>query len=113
MVDTQEQFVRGSVPLPQALVRGKLQHLNRMCIWILEVERRDARCVLVPIWKALWPRRSVLYLVLAQPGIGLIHVADNDRDVLNPPIIPARINWDRAAFRSEILGEFDKFVAEP
>src|SRR5580765_41021 len=113
MVDTQKKLIRGTVPLLQALIRRELQHLNRMAIRILEVERRDARRVLVPVRKALWSRRSVFYLVLTQPGISLIHVANNDRDVLKPPIITARINWDRAPLRGEILGEFDKFVVEP
>ena len=54
VVDAEKQLVRGAVPLLQALVRRKLQHLYRMPIWILEVERRDARGVLVPVRKALW-----------------------------------------------------------
>src|SRR6266536_3774474 len=89
MVNAEKQPVCRAVPLLQALVRRKLQHLHRVPIWILEVERRDARRVLVPVRKALWSRRSVFYLVLTQPGISLIHVADNDRDVLKPPIITA------------------------
>src|SRR5206468_211628 len=54
MVDTEEQLFRWTVPLLQAFVRRELQHLNRMPIWILEVERRDTRRILVPVREALW-----------------------------------------------------------
>ena len=54
MVDTEKQLFCWTVPLLQALVGWKLQHLNRVLIWILKVEGRDARRVLVPVWKPLW-----------------------------------------------------------
>src|SRR5436309_3461438 len=54
MVDTEKQLIRWTVPLLQALVGWKLQHLNRVRIWILKVEGRDARRVPVPVWKPLW-----------------------------------------------------------
>ncbi len=54
MVDAEKELVASAVPLLRPLIGRKLQHLNRMPIWILEVERRDARRVLVPIRKALW-----------------------------------------------------------
>jgi hypothetical protein len=82
-----------------------MQHLNRMSIWILEVERRYVGRVLIPVRKAFWFRRSVFYLVLAQPGIGLIHVADNDHDVLKPPIVAARVNGYGTTFRGEMLAK--------
>src|SRR5208283_901397 len=67
VVDTEKQLVvgTGATPLLQALVRRKLQHLHRVPIWILEVERRNARRVLVPVRKALWSRRSMFHLVLS------------------------------------------------
>jgi len=54
-IDTEKQLAvgMGAVPLPQALVRRKLQHLYRVLIGILEVERGNARGVLVPVQKPL------------------------------------------------------------
>src|SRR2546427_5369308 len=56
MVDAEKQLVAGmgAVPLLQTLVRRELQHLYRMPIGILEVERRDAGRILVPVRKPLW-----------------------------------------------------------
>src|SRR5438874_4591178 len=56
MVNTEKQLIRGAVPLVQTLVWREVQHLNRMPIWVLEVERRDARRVLIPVRKPLWSR---------------------------------------------------------
>src|SRR5215510_7091611 len=59
VIDPQEEFVRGLVPLGQSLVRRELQDFHRMSVWVLEVERRDSRCILVPIGESLRSRRSV------------------------------------------------------
>ena len=55
----------------------------------------------------------MLYLVPAQQGISLVHVADNDCNVLEPAIVAARVDRDRTTFRRQIFSEFDELVAEP
>ena len=64
VVDSQEEFSRDLVPLGESLVWRELQDLDWMPIWILEVERRNSRGILVPIGQSLRPRRVVLIFVL-------------------------------------------------
>src|SRR5262249_17728303 len=82
VVDSEKKPARGSAPFFRALILRELQNLEWMPVRIFEIERLDSRSVLVPIGKALLPGRCMLDLVLAQPGIGFIHVADDDRNVL-------------------------------
>ena len=44
--------------------------------------------------------------------IRLVHVTDDDGDVLKPAIVTARVYGNRPALGSEILGQFYEFVAE-
>src|SRR5262245_49669093 len=73
VVDSEEEFVwvlfRQAAPLRVALVARELQNLQRMSVWVLEVECLDPACVFVPIRQALWSGRCVLYVVLSQPLI--------------------------------------------
>src|SRR6266567_5845332 len=55
----------------------------------------------------------MFHLVLPQPGIRLVHVANNDGDVLEPAIIAARIHWNRATLRREIFRQLDGLVPKP
>src|ERR1700741_2793050 len=55
VVDTEKQLVGRPMPLLQTLVRRKLQHLSRMLIWILEIERRNAGRLPIPVGKPLRP----------------------------------------------------------
>src|SRR5438094_8210128 len=55
----------------------------------------------------------MLHFRLTQPSVGLIHVADNDRYVLKPPIVATRINGDRPSFWRQVFRELDELVAEP
>src|SRR5689334_6145677 len=72
MVDTEEHLVRGTMPLLLALVGREVEHFYWVLVGILEVERRDARGILVPVRKALRFCGRILYLVVAQPGICLV-----------------------------------------
>ena len=54
------------------------------------------------------PEEACSTLFWRNCGIGLVHVADNDRYVLEPAIVTARINGNRTTFRGKILSEFDK-----
>src|SRR5437762_6416893 len=54
----------------------------------------------------------MLHLVLAQPCVCLIHVADDNRNVLKPPVIATRIERNGSSPWCEVLIEFDGFVAQ-
>src|SRR6266478_7049991 len=84
-----------------------------MLVRVLKIEGRDAGSVLVPVRKPLRPGRSVLNFVLPQPGVRLVHIADNDGDVLKPAIVAARIDGDWSTFRRQVFCELDELVAEP
>ena len=57
--------------------------------------------------------RRVLDAVLAQPRVGRVHVADDDRDVLEPAVVAARVGRHRPAARRQVLGQLELLVAEP
>ncbi len=44
--------------------------------------------------------------------IGLVHVRHDDRDVLKPAIVAARIHRNWPSLRRQVFGEFDGFVAK-
>src|SRR5262249_47962009 len=105
VVDPQEQFTRGAMPLGEALVGRKLKNLEWMTILIFEVEGANAGSVLVPVGKALRTRRSMLNLILAQPCISPIHVTYDDGDVLKGSVITSGINWNRAPLWRKVLSQ--------
>ena len=55
----------------------------------------------------------MFHLVLPQPGICFVHVANNDGDVLEPAIIAARIHWNWATLGREIFRQFDGLAPKP
>ena len=54
----------------------------------------------------------MLYLVLAQQGVSLVHVADNDCNVLEPAIVAARVNRKRPSPGSEELDELNVLIPQ-
>ena len=54
----------------------------------------------------------MLDLVLAQPLVRTIYIADDERDVLKPAIVTTRVHRYRPPPRCEDLGQLDKFFAE-
>jgi hypothetical protein len=50
--------------------------------------------------------------VLAQPGVRGVHVADDDRDVLEPLVVAPAVDRDRPALRREIVDQLDLLFAE-
>jgi hypothetical protein len=54
----------------------------------------------------------MLDVVPAQEPIGRVHVADDDRDVLEPLIVAPAVDRVRPALRREIVDQLDLLVAE-
>ena len=54
----------------------------------------------------------MFHLVLPQPAVSLVHVAYDDRHVLEPAIVTARVGRNRPAFRCQVFGQLDELVAE-
>ena len=84
-----------------------------MAIRIAEVEGADAAGVRVPIRQPLRSRRRVLDLELFQALVRSRHVADDDCRVLKHAIVGPDISRHRASLGREILGQLDRFSAEP
>ncbi len=55
----------------------------------------------------------MLDLVLAQPLIGAAHITDNNGDVLEPPIVAARVCRNWPSLGRKIFGQLDEFVSQP
>src|SRR5437867_13153164 len=83
-----------------------------MVLRVAEVERLDAARVLIPRRQGLRCGRDMLYLRLAQSCVSFVHVAHDDRDVLEPMVEAARILRDGPPFVEKMLRESDVLLAE-
>src|SRR5205085_10524852 len=83
-----------------------------MAVGIAKIKCANATGVRVPVRQPLRSWRSMLHLVFPEPLVCLIHVADDNGDVLKPAVIAARIDRGGTSFRGQILGQLDEFVAE-
>jgi len=79
------------MPLPAparvALVGRELQDLERVAVGIAEVERLDPARLGIPVRQPLRPGGDLLDLVATEPEVGLLQVAGDDRDVLEPDVV--------------------------
>src|SRR4051794_16589279 len=100
------------MPLLASFVRREREHLERVPVRVAEIECLDTAGVLVPVGKALRTGRRVLYFVLAKPSVCAVHIADNQRHVLEPAVVAAGIGRHGSALRGKILGQIEKLVAE-
>src|SRR6266852_1409372 len=100
------------MPLGIALVRRELQDLEEVIIGIPEVEGTNARGILDVRRKKLRPRRGILHFVLAESLIGLIHIARDDSNMLEPSVIATRIGGDRPARWRQELGQLEDLTAQ-
>ena len=91
--------------------RREIEDLQGMAVGVAEIEGADTAGVRVPVGQPLRFRRGVLYLVLAQPLIGAVHVADDDGDVLEPAVVAARVRREGRPW-AQILGQLDEFVSQ-
>src|SRR5438132_14386352 len=53
VIDAEEQFAVLPIPFFSALIRRELKNLNRMLVWIFEIEGGDAGCVFVQVRESL------------------------------------------------------------
>jgi hypothetical protein len=51
--------------------------------------------------------------VTTEPEVRLVHVVDDDRNVLKPAIVASRVGGDRASSWSDIFDELEALGAEP
>src|SRR5437016_1923737 len=100
------------MPLGIALAGGEGQNFQRMAVRVAKIKCADAAGVLVPIGQSLRAWRSVLYFVPAQPSVRAVHIPDDQRYVLKPAIVAARIGRRGTAFRRQVLGKLDELIAE-
>src|SRR6516164_5472408 len=54
----------------------------------------------------------MLDFVLTKPRVGLVHIADNERNVLKRSIVAAEINRNRPALGRQEFREFDESVTQ-
>ena len=102
----------GVLPLRIAFARRKENDFQHMILRVAKIKRLDARRAFVPFRQRLRRGRDVLHLVREQPRVSRVHVAHDDRDVLKPAVVAARIRRDWSARVAGMLRERDAFVAE-
>src|SRR5205823_13196659 len=112
VIDTQEQSSAGVVPFRQALARGKGEHLEIVAVRVMEIKRFDSSRVRVPVRQTLRTTRSMLNVEAPQPSVRCRHVAHDDGYVLEPLIIAARIDRNRAAPGGQKLQQFNLLLAQ-
>src|SRR6516164_3926562 len=112
VVDPEKHLAGLRLPFRVAFAGGKMKDFKRVSVGIFEIKSFDAAGVLVPIRQPLRTGRGMFHIVFPQNRIGAVHVADDDREVLEPQVVAAGIDGNRAAARSEKLYEFDRLAAE-
>ena len=112
VIDTQEQSSAGVVPLRQALARGKGEHLEIVAVRVTEIKRFDSSRVRVPVRQTLRTTRSMLNVEAPQPSVRCSHVAHDDGYVLEPSIVAARIDRNRATPGGQKLQQFNLLLAQ-
>ena len=83
-----------------------------MVLRVAKVKRFDPGRPLVPLRKSLRGSGDVLDLVLPQVLVSLVHISHDDRDVLKPAIVAARVGRRRTASRDQELSELNTFVSQ-
>ena len=114
VIDPEEELpARRDAISASPLSGGNCRISSAMSVGVVEVERLDAAGVRVPVGQSLRTGRCVLDLVLAQPRVGVSMSRHDDRDVLEPAVVAARVDGHRPAPGGQVLGQLDRFVAQP
>ncbi len=113
VIDAEEEPPLRALPARVALAGGKLDQLEEVAVRIPEVEGLDPSGGGIPVRQALGARGGVFDAVLAQPGVGPLHVRDRDGDVLEPEVVGPRIRRKGEPPGRQVLGELQELFAEP
>src|SRR5207244_3496565 len=103
----------GPLPLRVTLAGRKLEDFERMVVRIPEIEGADPAGVGVPVREALRRWRHPPHAVRLEHGVGAVHVAYDDRHVLEPAVVAARVRRGRTARRSGPGHQLQRVDAEP
>src|SRR6266498_5104591 len=112
VIDTEEKLVRLFLPTRIAFARRKIDDLEIVLVGITKIKCFDSSGGGERCRQRLGPSRDELHFERAQFFKCLVHVAHDNRDMLKPKIVAARIHWNRPPARCEILSEIDKFISE-
>src|SRR2546429_7816264 len=113
VVDSEEQSSLRPLPLRVTLAGRKLEDFERMVVRIPEIEGADPAGVGVPVREALRRWRHPPHAVRLEHGVGAVHVAYDDRHVLEPAVVAARVRRGRTARRSGPGHQLQRVDAEP
>src|SRR6266513_2487175 len=112
MIDTEEEVIGIFLPTRIAFARWKIDELEIVLVGITKIKCFDSSGGGERCRQRLGPCRDELHFERAQFFKRLVHVAHDNRDMLKPKIVAARIHWNRPPARCEILCEIDKFISE-
>src|SRR6266478_1143151 len=112
MVDSEEQAAVVPMPLGRALVRWEREDLQIVAVWVSKVERLDASRIGIPIRQTLRACGRMLDFGAAQPGIRSLHIAHDDRDVLERVIVSAHVRGNWSSPRCQELHELQMLFSK-
>src|SRR6266516_3372125 len=112
MIDAEEEVIGLFLPTRIAFARRKIDDLEIVLVGIAKIKCFDSSGGGERCRQRLGPSRDELHFERAQFFKCLVHVAHDNRDMLKPKIVAARIHWNRPPARCEILSEIDKFISE-
>ena len=108
MVDAEKQPVL-VLPAGLALARRILDQFQGVSVPVAKIDGPDAAGIRVPRRQKLRPGRDRRSAGAQHGRIRLVDVGHNDRQVLEPAIVAARIHGNGAAVA---LNQFDRFVTQ-
>ena len=83
-----------------------------MPVRIAEIKCRNICRLLIPDRQGLRNTRHKADVRVSHAGVGLIHIGNDNRDMLKPAIVAARIGRIRPPYRRFILREIQALAAE-
>src|SRR6266568_4006051 len=112
MIDTEEEVIGLFLPTRIAFARRKIDDLEIVLVGITKIKCFDSSGGGERCRQRLGPGRNELHFDSAQFFERLVHIAHDNRDMLKPKIVAARIHWNRPPAWCEILCKIDKFISE-
>src|SRR6266576_891760 len=110
MIDTEEEVIGPLLPTRIAFARRKIDDLEIVLVGITKIKCFDSSGGGERCRQRLGTSRNKLHFESAQFFERLVHVADDNLDVLKPKIVAARIHWNRPPARCQILGKIEILV---
>ena len=112
VVNTKKKLICFLLPARIAFARWEANHFEGVPVRVLKIERLDTRCAYVPIRQPLRTCGHELDFKRTQFFEGTIHVAHDDRDVLEPQVVASGVLRNRLPSRCEIFSQLQELITQ-